>query len=142
MKSFIAYIKIVLGEFYMDNINYFSIDCAGDRGNLVSCKMTIKQGVNKSFLRFSSKLEKGHLKYPIQYLKYIDVVKTLSNIYDVLDDLEERYPNDTWLKISLYDEYGEPVFSLSDHSENGYVLVIDKISRFLLSGDVQCLIGA
>lgn len=141
MKSFIAYIKIALGEFYMDNIDYFSIDCAGDRGSPVSCKMAIKQGVNKSFLQFSLKLEKGHLKYPIQYLKYIDAVKTLSNIYDVLDDLEERYPNDTWLEINLYDEYGEPVFSLSDHSENGYALVMDKISRFLLSGDVQCLIG-
>lgn len=72
--------------------------------------------------------------YRLSDIDKISWIETISRMDDLLDDIEQHYPEDTWLTLRIYDKNMKCIYEVSDSCENDYGEVRDIIVDFLKNG--------
>lgn len=116
---------------------YFSIICTG-RHSDTCCTLYTKDNTNLEFIKKDDLYSFGtKFLYKISDIDKINIPYTMCRLDELLDDIEEYYPEDTWLTLQIYDKDLECIYNVSESCENGYGEVRDIIFDFFKTGEYQ-----
>ena len=120
---------------WINRAKYFSIICTG-RHSDSSLFMYTKDDVDLKYTKIPSGWGDAYC-YKLSDIDKIDSIETIFRMDDLLDDIEEYYPEDTWLTLRIYDKDLQCIYEVSESCENGYGEVRDIIVDFLKTGEYR-----
>lgn len=119
---------------WINQAKYFSIICTGRHAN-TPCFMYTKDDKDIDFVK---QLDDGNeYLYRLEDIRKINPSETMSRINDLLDDIEEYYPEDTWLTLKIYNKDFKCIYEKSESCECGYGTAKDIVSDFLKTGEYK-----
>lgn len=119
----------------VNRAKYFSIVCTG-RHSSCPLFMDTKGDVSLEYTRVPGCWGDENC-YKLVDIDRVDCFETVIRMDDLLDDLEQYYPEDTWLTLRIYDKDMECIYEVSETCENDYGEVRDIIVDFLKTGRLQ-----
>ena len=120
---------------WINRAKYFSIIGTG-RHSDTSLFMYTKDDIDLEYTKIPSDWGDAYC-YKLSDINKIDSIETISRMYDLLDDIRQYYPEDTWLTLRIYDKDLECIYEVSESCENGYSEVLDIIVDFLKTGEYR-----
>lgn len=124
---------------WINQAEYFSIVCTGRHSNCPLFMYT-EGDVDLEYTRISGCWGYENC-YKLADIDKVNCIETVSRMDDLLDDVEQDYPEDTWLTLRIYDRNMECLYEVSESCENDYGEVRDIVVDFLKTGKIQLSIG-
>lgn len=122
---------------WINRAKYFSIICTG-RHSDTCCVLYTKDNTDLEFIKNDNPYAWGtEFLYKISDVDKIDAPYTINRLDELLDDIEEYYPEDTWLTLRIYDKDLECIYEVSESCEDNYGNVKEIVADFLKTGEYQ-----
>lgn len=122
---------------WINHAKYFSIICTGRHAD-TPLFMYTKDDDDLEYIKNSISCGWGDkYLYKLSDINKINPMETISRMDDLLDDIEQYYPEDTWLTLRIYDRNMDCIYEVSESCENGYGEVRDIIIDFLKTGEYR-----
>lgn len=120
---------------WIDRAKYFSIICTG-RHSDSPLFMHTKDDIDLEYKRIPGDWGNENC-YKLSDIDKVNCIETVSRMDDLLDDIEQYYPEDTWLTLRIYDRNMKRIYEVSESCENDYGEVRDIIVDFLKTGEYR-----
>ena len=120
---------------WINRAKYFSITCTG-RHSDTPLFMYTKGDVDLEHTKIPSSWGAAYC-YKLSDIDKVDYIEPISRMDDLLDDIEQYYPEDTWLTLRIYDKDLECIYKVSESCEDDYGEVRETIVDFLKTGEYQ-----
>lgn len=120
---------------WIDRAKYFSIICTG-RHSDSPLFMYTKDSIDLEYKRIPGDWGNENC-YKLSDIDKVNCIETVSRMDELLDDIEQYYPEDTWLTLRIYDRNMERIYEVSESCENDYGEVRDIIVDFLKTGEYR-----
>lgn len=120
---------------WINRAKYFSIICTGRHADSPLFMYT-KDSIDLEYTRTPGDWGTEY-RYKLSDIDKIDYIETISRMDNLLDDIEQYYPEDTWLTLRIYNKDFERIYEVSESCENGYGEVRDIIVDFLKTGEYR-----